>query len=100
MAIWLDIARAAAGLNVILLVVLGAVWLRTYRAHRASHTLGLLIVASFLLVENGLWLFFYVIHPGFIGWFVNSNQDIQIGMTFLCGLEFVALLALTRITWQ
>lgn len=100
MAIWLDFARAAAGLNVLLLVALGAVWLRNYRTHGASHTLGLLIVAGFLLVENGLWLFFYVVHPGFIGWFVNSTQDIQIGLMFLCGLELVALLALARITWR
>lgn len=100
MAIWLDVARAAAGLNVFLLVGLGAVWLRNYRLHGAAHTLGLLIVAGFLLVENGLWLYFYVVHPGFIGWFVNSTQDIQIGLMFLCGLELVALVALARITWQ
>ncbi len=100
MALWLDVTRAAAGLNVVLLVVLGVVWLRNYRAHGASHTLGLLVVAAFLLIENALWLYFYVIHPGFIGWFVNSTQEIQVGLMFLCGLEFIALLVLARITWQ
>lgn len=99
MSLWLDAARAAAGLNVVLLGALGFVWLRNYRAHGARHTLGLLVFAAFLLVENLLWLFLYVVHPGFVGWFVHATWDVQAGVTMLCGLELVALGFLARITW-
>jgi hypothetical protein len=99
MAIWLDVARAAAGANVLLLLGLGSVWLRNYRRHGARHTLALLVVAVFLLVENALWLYFYILHPAFIGWFVGSETDVQVGVTLLCGFELVALLFLARITW-
>lgn len=99
MAFWLDVALAAAAVNVLLLVALGAVWVRSYRQVGATHTLGLIVFAAFLLVENGLWLYFYAVHPGFIGWFVNSGPDIQVGMTMLCGFELGALLFMARITW-
>lgn len=96
---WLTVALGAAAVNLLLLAVLGSVWLRNYRLHGASHTLGLLVFAAFLTVENALWLYFYGVHPAFVGWFVNSSADIQLGMTLLCGLETVALLVLVRITW-
>jgi len=99
MGLWLDLALAAAAANALLLVALGSVWLRGYRRHGASHTLGLLVFAAFLLVENALWIYFYAFHPAFIGWFVNATSDVQVGLTLLCGLELVALLFLVRITW-
>lgn len=98
MSVWLDAARIAAGINVLLLATLGSVWLRNYRRHAARHTLGLLVFAGFLLVENLLWLYFYLFHPGFVGWFTAAGSDVQLGMTLLCGLELLALLFLTRIT--
>lgn len=96
---WLSMALGAAGLNVVLLVVLGAVWLRNYRLHRASHTLGLLVFAGFLLIQNVLWLYFYGLHPQFVEWFLGTGTDVQIGLMLLCGLETVALVVLFRITW-
>ena len=99
MGVWLDLARVVAAVNVVLLLGLGSVWFRGYRRHGAQHTLGLLVFAAFLLVENALWLYFYVFHPAFVGWFVNSGVDVRVGMTLLCGLELVALLFLARITW-
>lgn len=99
MAFWLNVALVAAALNAGLVIVLGSVWLRNYRRHGASHTLGLIVVAAFLLVENALWLYFYLLHPAFRGWFTATTGDVQIGMTLLCGLELIALLALARITW-
>lgn len=99
MEIWLQAARIAAAVNLVILGGLGAVWFAQYRQHGARHTLGLLIFASLLLVQNLLWLYFYVLHPDFIGWFVNSGLDVQIGVTMLCGFELVALLFLARITW-
>lgn len=100
MALWLDLARIAATGNLVLLGILGWVWVNNYRQHRAQHTLGLLVFAGFLVIQNFLWLYYYVFHPGFIGWFVDASPDVQIGVTLLCGLELVALLFLTRLTLQ
>ena len=100
MTLWLDVARLAAGANAALLLVLGGIWLTSYRRHGASHTLALLVVAAFLLVENALWLGLYLLHPEFIGWFRAASTDVQIGITMLCGLELVALAVLTSITWR
>lgn len=98
MEIWLTGARLSAGANLVLLLMLGSVWVRNYLDHRARHTLGLLVFAAMLLVQNGLWLYFYVIHDEFIAWFVHASVDVQIGVTFLCGLELLALLALAKLT--
>jgi len=99
MTFWINAAWIAAGLNVLLLLLLGGVWLRGYVQHGAHHTLSLLVFAAFLLVENVLWLYFYLLHPAFSGWLPNVGTDVQIGVTLLCGLELVALLVLARITW-
>ncbi|MFB6219350.1 MAG: hypothetical protein ABEH77_09310 [Halobacteriaceae archaeon] len=99
MSLWLAATQAAAAANLVLLAALGGVWLRNYRRHGASHTLGLLVVAGFLLVENALWLYFYTLHSGFIGWLVNAGVGVQAGVLALCGLELLALVALVRITW-
>jgi hypothetical protein len=98
MTLWLDLARIAATGNLVLLGILGWVWSKNYRQHQAQHTLGLLVFAAFLVIQNFLWLYYYVVHPGFIGWFVAASPDLQIGITLLCGLELAALLFLTRLT--
>lgn len=99
MSLWITAARLAAGANLLLALGLGTIWLRNYRRHGASHTLALVVVAGFLVAENALWIYFYAFHPAFVGWFVGSGTDVQAGMTMLCGLELVALVALARITW-
>ena len=100
MSILLEIARGAAVMNVLLLLVLGYVWGGSYRRHGAKHTLGLLVFAGFLLFQNLLWLYLYGLDSTFIGWFEHSDVDIQLSMTGLCGLQTLALLFLTRITWR
>jgi hypothetical protein len=99
MSLWLDVARVTAGVNVVILLALGSVWARNYRQHGAQYTLGFLVVGAFLLVENVLWVYFYAVHPDFIRWFNVTGTDVQVGMVFLCGLEFVALAFLARLTW-
>jgi hypothetical protein len=53
----LDVARVAAGLNVLLLLVLVGIWARTLRQIRSKQTLGSLVVGLFLLCENALALY-------------------------------------------
>lgn len=98
MSLWLDSARLAAAGNVGLLLVLGGIWLRNYLDHGARHTLVLLVFAGFLLLENALWLYVYFLHPGVIGWYNATTADVQVSLMLLCGLEFVALAAMTVIT--
>lgn len=100
MTLWLDLARLAAAGNVALLLALAWVWIPAYRRHGARHTLTLLVFAGFLFLENALWLVLYVLHDGFVGWFVVAGTDVQLGMLALCGLEFVALAFLVAITWR
>ena len=100
MAVWIDLARVAAVLNVALLLGLTSVWTRNYRRHGAQHTLGLLVFGVFLLVENGLWIYFYVFHDGYVAWLAQAGTDVQVGSMLLCGLEFVALSFVAWITWR
>lgn len=100
MSFLLEIARGAAAVNILLLALLTYVWGGNYRRHGAAHTLGLLTFAGFLLVQNGLWLYLYLFHDQFVGWFVNGGLDIQLSMTGLCGLQTLALVFLARITWR
>jgi len=100
MTLQLDVATVTAGLNVVLLVGLLWVWVRSYREVGATHTLGLIVFGGFLVVENLLWLYFYAVHPTYRAWFLAVSQETQWGLFLLCGLEFVALVFLVWITWQ
>lgn len=100
MSTLLTAALVAAGVNAVLLAGLLLVWFNSYRSIGASHTMGLLVVGSFLMVENGLWLYFYGIDKTFRGWYVVVGTMPQVGMFALCGLETVALAALAYITFQ
>jgi len=100
MGVWLSLARLAAGLNVVLLAWLGLVWLRSYRQHGASHTLGLLVFGGFLLVENVLWVVLYVGYQPFFGWYEAGDVVVRGGVLSLCLLETLALVALSAITRQ
>lgn len=99
MSLLLDVGRVAAIANVALLLGLIYVWGDVYRQHGASHTLGLLIFAAVLLAQNALWIYAYLFHAQFIGWFHDGDLAYQLTVTSLCGLQTVALLVLARITW-
>ncbi|MCU4717237.1 hypothetical protein [Halapricum hydrolyticum] len=98
MGIWMTVAQAAAAANLLLVGAMGAVWLRNYRRHGASHTLAYLVFAAFLLVENAIWLYLYFLDDAFVGWYAVTTPTIQVGMALLCGLETLALVAIARIT--
>ncbi len=100
MSALLDVGRVAAVANVGLLLALTYVWAGAYRRHRAEHTLGLLVFALFLMVQNGLWIYAYMVHDQFIVWFQEGDLAYQATVSGLCGLQTLALLVLTRITWR
>lgn len=98
MGVWMTVAQITAAVNLLLLGVMGAVWVRNYRRHGASHTLAYVVFAAFLVVENVIWLYLYVLDEAFVGWYTVTTPTIQLSMALLCGLETIALLAVARIT--
>lgn len=93
MTLVLDAARAAAAINVVLLLVLLSIWLRTYREIRAPLTLGSIAFATFLLAENAVALWFYFSAPALPLLAVQVMMVLQV-------LETVGIAALTYVTWK
>jgi len=93
MSLILDAARVAAGINIVLLVGLIGIWLRTYREIRAPLTLGPIVFAVFLLAENAVALGFYLNPPVMPTFAVEVMMVLQV-------LESVGVAALAYVTWQ
>jgi hypothetical protein len=93
MSLMLDAARVAAGINVVLLLGLIGIWVRTYREIRAPLTLGSIVFAVFLLAENAVALSFYLNPPGMPVLAVEVMMVLQV-------LETVGIAALAYVTWQ
>jgi hypothetical protein len=90
----LAIASAFAGINVVLLAVLTAVWVRNYRTFRTSLVLGLIAFAVVMLFENATALYFFFSMEMFYG----NSATVQTAVAVLRGMQFVALLILTWVT--
>jgi hypothetical protein len=100
MGIWLTAAAAATALNVLLLVVLVAIWVRNYSDFRTKHTLGFAIFGLMLLAENALAFYYYVLDPN-VATLLNSAAPIAgRAMMFVQVLELLGLLFLTWVTWD
>jgi hypothetical protein len=93
MSLILDAARVAAAVNVLLLVGITSVWIRSYREIRAPMTLGSIVFALFLLAENAVALYFYFNAPAMPPVAVQVMMVLQI-------LETVGIGALAYVTWQ
>lgn len=101
MTLWVDVARAATALNVVLLLALATVWGRNYLRFRSKHTVGFLVFALLLLAENVMALYYYLIDPDLSVWFSTAVPTIAWqAMMSLHVLEFAALLFLTWVTWD
>ncbi|RBI64345.1 hypothetical protein [halophilic archaeon] len=101
MGLWIDVARVATGLNVLLLGGLSYVWMRNYWQFRSKHTLGLSVFALLLLGENALALYFYLVHRILSAWFATAVPSIAWkAMMTLHVLEFAALVFLAWVTWD
>jgi len=99
MSIWIDVAMAATGVNLVLLAVLGFIWGRNYRQLRSRQTLGMLIFAALLFVENAFALYVYTLDPVLSVWFSTQvpNPAWQ-AMVLFHVLETVAIGFLTWVT--
>jgi hypothetical protein len=101
MSLWFDIARLSAGINLVLLGALLAIWGRNYLEFRSKHALGLGMFALFLFAENALSLYIYIVDPTLSAWFSSDVPNIAWrGMMALHVLETAGLSFLVWITWD
>lgn len=100
MTLWVDVARVAIVANLLLLATLLVVWGRNYGEFRSKQTLGLLLFASFLFLENAMAFYFYLLHPVLNVWVSDIPSVAQIAMTALRVAEFGGLAVLTWATWD
>lgn len=98
MTVWVDVARVAIVVNLLLLATLGGVWGRNYLRLRSKHSLGLLVFAALLFAENGFALYFYQFDPVLRVWVTAVPEVAQTAMTTLRVLESLALAVLAWIT--
>jgi hypothetical protein len=93
---WLTVATTLAALNVLLLLALGAVWLKNYRTFRSNLILGLLAFAAVMLLENLVAVYyFFSMEMLYVG-----SAGAQQSVLVLRALQFVALVFLTYVTMQ
>lgn len=97
------IVQVFAVLNTLLLAGLLYVWGRNWWAIRSKHTLGLVLFSIFLLGENLMMVYFFIIHPGLNAWIHNDQMVPPIAQTALATfrvLQFLGLAFLTWVTWD
>lgn len=101
MSIWVDAARLAAALNLVLLSGLAVVWGRNYLTFRSRHAVGLLLFAVLLFAENAVALYIYQADPTLSAWFATAVPVIAWrALLALHVLELVALVVLARVTFD
>lgn len=99
MSIWIDLARIATGVNVLLLAVLIAIWGRNYAQLRSRQTLGMVVFAVLLLVENLFAFYVFSLDPVLSLWFSNEVPDpAWQAMSVFHVVETIAIAFLTWVT--
>ena len=90
----LAFAAAIVGLaNIILLIILLFTYVSNYRKLKSSFSLGLVLFALLLIMQNGLFIFFLLSRAGFHGPGMG-------GPVFSLNIvQFGALIVLLKITW-
>lgn len=101
MSLLSDVAKIAAGLNVVLLLGLLYVWLRNYLQFRSKHTLGLSIFAVLLLLQNALTVYYYLWDPTLSVWFATDGpRALWQAMMIVDILEVIGLSFLAWVTYD
>lgn len=93
---WVIAGIVLAGLNVVLLGMVGFVWVSNYRQFRTGLLIGLAVFAAVMLLENVLTIY------SFIQWgalYADSMFAKQF-FTGLRGVQFLALVSLNYVTWK
>lgn len=97
MTLWVDAARVATALNVLMLAVLAVVWGRNWLRLRSKHTLGLLTFGLLLLVENALSFYYYMVDPALVGWFSTSVP--AVAWRVMLAVHVVETVAIAFLVW-
>jgi len=98
---WILTVQIAVAVTLVLLSVLVVVWGRNYRRIRSRQTLGMLVFASILLVENGFALYVYSLDPVLSVWFSEQVPDGPwLAMSLFHVLEALAVGFLTYVTLE
>jgi uncharacterized membrane protein len=87
-------ASALAGLNIIFLAVLTAVWIRNYRTFRTNLILGLIAFSLVLLIENAVALYYFFSMQSLYAGDVHVQQAVLV----LRALQLLAVVFLTYVT--
>jgi hypothetical protein len=97
---WMNVAAVFALLNVAFLVILAGLYLQSWRKMRSNLTIGLIVFAVFLLIQNMIIIVFWYILYGL----VPEAQAIVVSaapyLTAINLMESLALGAIVRITWS
>jgi uncharacterized membrane protein len=94
MEITIMAASALAGLNIIFLAALTAVWIRNYRTFRTNLILGLVAFSLVLLLENAVAVYFFFSMQSLYA----GDAGVQRAVLVLRALQFVAVVFLTYVT--
>jgi hypothetical protein len=100
MPLWVEVMRASAAVNVLMLVGLTAIWARNYRQMRSKHALGLAVFGLLLLSENGMAFYFYAMHPQLHGWYAGLADPARTATLLLQLLQTTAIAFLAWISWD
>lgn len=93
MSLAVDLARASALANLVLLAALAYVWGSNYLQIRSKQTLGTLVFVVFLFGENALALYYYLTA-------VSLPAAAMQAMMFLSVLETLGLAFLAYVTYE
>lgn len=100
MSVWMQVTRVATATNVLLLVVLSAIWARNYARVRTRFTRGFLAFGGLLLAQNGFALYLYALDPTTSQWFAEIPALYNRSLMLLALLQLAALVVLSWITVQ
>lgn len=94
-----SIVQVFSVLNALLLVLLLWVWGRNWWTLRSKHTLGLVLFAAFLLGENALAAYFFIIDPVLTPWIHDESMVPYPAQVALAALRVLTFLGLAFLTW-
>lgn len=100
---YVRIVQVFAVLNILLLAGLLYIWGSNWWQLRSKHTLGLVLFCVFLMAENALAAYLFIMDPTLSAWINNEELVPPVAQMTLAGLrlmEFGGLAFLTWVTWD